>query len=94
MSAQEDKQKRSKRLHQKDTHVKKQYKIARTYNAELKNPHRLHKMHAMNCGDPNCFMCGNPRKFFGEKTIQELKFEQDVDHVRDVHSNGLITETQ
>jgi hypothetical protein len=30
----------------------------------------------------------NPRKSFGDKTIQELKFEQDVETIRDKHSNG------
>ena len=24
----------------------------------------------------SCYMCGNPRKHFGEKTIQEKKFDQ------------------
>ena len=37
--------------------------------------HRYHKKNALNCGDSNCVMCGNPRKFFGEKTMQERKFE-------------------
>jgi hypothetical protein len=30
----------------------------------------------MNCGNPNCHMCGNPRKIWKEKTIQEKRFEQ------------------
>lgn len=25
----------------------------------------------------SCFACGNPRKYFNEKTIQEKRFEQD-----------------
>jgi hypothetical protein len=24
----------------------------------------------------SCWMCGNPRRFFGEKTIQELKAQE------------------
>ena len=24
----------------------------------------------------SCFMCGNPRKYYGEKTVQERRFEQ------------------
>lgn len=38
--------------------------------------HRYAKMHSLNCGDPGCAMCGNPRKFFKERTIQEKKFMQ------------------
>lgn len=26
----------------------------------------------------SCFMCGNPRKWFGEKTVQERRAFQDV----------------
>lgn len=42
---------------------------------ERKSPHRFHKKNALNCGDPKCVMCMNPRKAWGEKTIQERKFE-------------------
>jgi hypothetical protein len=38
-------------------------------------PHRYHKKKALNCGDPKCVMCANPRKVFGHKTLQEKKFE-------------------
>jgi hypothetical protein len=34
----------------------------------------------------------NPRKAFGEKTMQELKFEQDVETIRDKRSNGTPME--
>jgi len=43
----------------------------------------------MNCGDSNCVMCGNPRKFFNEPTQQEKRLFQDVDTPNDRHSNGL-----
>lgn len=36
---------------------------------------------AVKAGTPkpcSCFMCGNPRKWFGEKSIQERRFYQDV----------------
>jgi len=33
-----------------------------------------------NTGKPcSCFMCGNPRKHFSEKTMQEKKFEERMD---------------
>jgi hypothetical protein len=47
------------------------------------------KHHAMDCGQPGCMLCGNPRKVFKELTQQEKKLFQDLDTVRDKHSNGL-----
>jgi hypothetical protein len=37
-------------------------------------------------------MCGNPRKFFKEPTMQEKRFAQDVDTARDRRSNGVATD--
>lgn len=74
MSDVEHKQKRSKRIQQKENHVSKQVKIAKAYGLKVKEPHKFAKQHAMNCGDPKCVMCSNPRKVFGELTIQEKKF--------------------
>lgn len=83
MSTDQDREKHSKRLHQDDVHIKKQLKIAKQHNMgmpygnqDIDEPHRLSKRHAMDCGNPECHMCGNPRKIFKEKTIQEKKFEQ------------------
>ena len=95
MSAQEDKEKRSKRLLKDQNAINKQVKIAKEYKLhqgfkwkKIEQPHRNRKTHILNCGDPKCVMCMNPRKSFGDKTIQELKFEQDVETIRDKHSNG------
>ena len=44
----------------------------------------------MNCGNPKCVMCANPRKTFKELTQQEKRLYQDVDKRSDKHSNGLI----
>lgn len=93
MSHVEDREKRYKRLQKNKNAVKRQMRIVKAYGGHPvyeEEPHRLEKSHAYNCGDPNCHMCGNPRKFFGEKTAQELRLEQDVDNVRDFHSNGLL----
>ena len=76
MSTEEDKFKKSKRLQKDENAVKKQTKIAKSAGSDISQPHRFAKHHAMNCGDPNCVMCGNPRKIFGEKTIQEKKFDE------------------
>ena len=55
---------------------KLQKAIAKTHNIPTGPEHRLAKVHATTCGDSNCVMCGNPRKFFKEKTIQEKRAEQ------------------
>jgi hypothetical protein len=75
MSKVEDKEKHSKRLHDTQTHVKRQVDIAKAFGAPIKEPNKFAKKHALNCGNPNCTMCANPRKF-GEETKQELSFKQ------------------
>lgn len=92
MSTEDDKFKKSKRLLKDENAVKKQLKIGKQYGMskkEMDQPHRLAKRHAMSCGDPNCVMCGNPRKFFNEPTQQEKRLFQDVEKITDRHSNGL-----
>ena len=72
------KEKRQKRFQQKHRHIERQIDIAKTHQQHYyndNNKHRLHKVHALNCGNPNCVMCMNPRKAFGEKTRSEIKFE-------------------
>lgn len=80
MSNPEDKEKRSKRLHKETVAIKKQSKIAIQHGLDPKEverePHRFSKHHAMDCGDPDCHMCGNPRKFYKEPTKQEKSFAQ------------------
>jgi hypothetical protein len=79
MSDEETKERRSRRLHQEQAAIKRQIQIAKTNHTPdtyITEPHRYHKHHVMNCGNPKCHMCGNPRKVFKDKTIQELSFEQ------------------
>ena len=71
-------EKRAKRLLQKERHIERQIRIMKEAGAwELleRDPHRLHKTHALNCGKPTCVWCMNPRKAFGSKTMQERRFE-------------------
>ena len=92
MSAETDKFKNSKRRLNDDTAVKKQTKIAKSNGASKKvldQPHRLAKHHAMDCGNPGCVMCGNPRRTWNELTIQEKRKFQEVEIIRDRHSNGI-----
>lgn len=99
MSNDQTKIKTSKRRYQDETAVKRQLKIAKQHGYEFKDkviqePHRLAKHHVMDCGDPGCILCGNPRrnKMFKTKdklTAQERRMFQDADTPNDKHSNGL-----
>lgn len=99
MSHDQDKVKNSKRRHNDETAVKRQVKIAKQngkgfHDEIIKEPHRLAKHHAMDCGNPGCILCSNPRhnKMFKTKdklTAQERRMFQDTDNIRDTHSNGL-----
>ena len=94
MSKPEDKIHHSRRLHNDETAIERQSKIFKSHVQDPRHPsleqsHRFAKKHAMNCGDPRCFMCGNPRKFFNEPTPQEKRLFQDVDKPNNKHSNGL-----
>jgi hypothetical protein len=89
MSTEDDKFKHSKRLLKDDNAIKKQLTIAKTFGVPVTEPHKFAKHHAMNCGNPNCVMCGNPRKVFKERTLQEKRLFQDVEKATDKHSNGL-----
>ena len=84
----------SDRQHNTDKKIAKQVKIAKQHGRTVqdkvvKQPNRLAKRHAMTCGDSNCAMCGNPRKFFGKRTAQEKRMYQDVDQQNDKHLNRL-----
>lgn len=76
MSNEIDKEKRSKRILGDEHAIRKQVNIAKAYGMTIEEAHRYIKHHALNCGDPGCIMCANPRKTFKEKTIQEKRFLQ------------------
>lgn len=93
MSTEADKFKNSKRRLKDENAVKKQVKIAKSHgltdqDRTVKEPHRMSKHHAMDCGQPGCMLCGNPRKIFKERTAQEKRLFQDLDSVRDKKTNG------
>jgi hypothetical protein len=89
MSKDEDKFKHSKRLLKDENAVKKQVRIAKEHGVPIKDSHKFAKQHALNCGNPKCVMCANPRKTFNELTLQERRMFQDIDKETDKHSNGL-----
>lgn len=79
MSDPEVKEYRSKRIHKDEIKARRQKNILKAHNSEIDpfiSPHYFAKKHSMRCANPNCVMCGNPRKFLKEKTIQEQSFEQ------------------
>lgn len=84
----------SRRRHKTDVAIARQVKIARAHgltpkDQAVKQPHRMAKHHAMDCGQPGCMLCGNPRKIFKERTAQEKRLFQDVEKTTDRHSNGI-----
>lgn len=79
MSEEHDKIKHSRRRLKDENAVNKQVRIAKEHGFNVDEPHKFAKHHAMNCGNPKCVMCGNPRKTFNEKTIQEKRLEQNID---------------
>jgi hypothetical protein len=80
--------------------IARQVQIARQHgltnrDKAVKEPHRMAKHQAMDCGNPECFMCGNPRKTHKDKlTQQEKRLFQDLDRTTDRHSNGLSTKEE
>ena len=95
MSKEEDKFKKSKRLLKDENAVARQVKIAKAHgltdkDKAVKEPHRLAKHHVMDCGNPQCPLCGNPRRTHKDTlTAQEKRLFQDVEKTTDRHSNGL-----
>ena len=84
----------SRRRLKDENAIKKQVRIAKQhglgfYDKSIKEPHRLAKHHAMDCGNPKCYLCGNPRKTHKDRlTAQEKKLFQDLDSLNHHHSNG------
>lgn len=87
--------KNSRRRAKTDRAIARQVKIARSHGTfnplNIQQSHRLAKHHAMDCGNPKCFLCGNPRKTHKDRlTTQERRLFQDLDSVNHHHPNGLV----
>lgn len=83
MSNEQDKAKHGKRLQRAWAVIKRQLKIAKSHGLikAVAEPHRLAKHHAMDCGQPHCAVCGNPRhnnsvKGKDKLTVQEKRNNQ------------------
>jgi hypothetical protein len=84
----------SRRRHKTDVAIARQVKIAKSHGTfnqtNIRQPHRLAKHHAMDCGNPLCYLCGNPRKTHKDRlTAQEKRLFQNMEQVTSKHSNGL-----
>lgn len=79
MSDPESKEKHSKRIHQKTVKAHHNAEIARSHGVDVKpwEEHLYQDSAHVNCGNPKCVMCGNPRKLQKEKTIKEKSFDQN-----------------
>lgn len=79
MSDQETKAARSKRISKTRSKGVKRYKNAKTvspaYDMEFNNKFSDRAWY-VNCGNSNCVLCGNPRKYFGIKTLSEMSDEE------------------
>jgi hypothetical protein len=71
------KDKKAKRLQRTANVIKKQMRIAKAFGLAqlLKQPHRLAKQHALDCGNPKCLVC-HSEKVFRKPTLQEKRFDQ------------------
>jgi len=93
MSNSNEKNKASLRRHRDEVAVQRQVKIAQSHGTPVEEPHKLHKKHAMDCGNPDCYLCGNPRRTHKDKlTQQEKSLFQDLDEFSHKHNNGLPNE--
>jgi hypothetical protein len=82
MSSEEQKFLHSQRMLKNDASIRRQTKIAKTFGVDklVKQPHRMAKHHALDCGHANCPLCSNGRKTNGELTVQEKRMFQDKLH--------------
>lgn len=100
MSNEQSKAAHGRRIQQKNRHIARQVRIRQAHKfpgintGKIDSPHRYHKKSGVTCGDSNCVMCGNPRKFFKELTMQELRLMQDLDRQPRRRTNGIVPEDE
>ena len=69
---------KQRRLRNTENKIQRQVVIAKQHKVPVTNAHRYNKQSPMNCGNPKCFICMNPRKVWKQKTMGERKFLQDT----------------
>lgn len=72
--------KRGRRRRLTTNAINRQKRIAKNSvwhnNKLLEQPHRMAKHHALDCGRSRCHVCGNPRRLFKQRTLQERKWAE------------------
>jgi hypothetical protein len=71
-------------MHRAWTAIKKQLGIIKSRqhfqgaskSIDEAQPHRLAKKHAMDCGQPGCNVCGNPRRTRNHKSKDQLTTQE------------------
>jgi hypothetical protein len=84
MSNDQDKSKHNTRMHRAWVAIKKQLGIIKAHKnfgvaskrIDESQPHRLAKKHAMDCGQPHCTLCGNPRHSKARKGTDKLTIQE------------------
>lgn len=86
---QQSKEKRSRRIAQKSKSIKAKIKLIKHMRPymDTSSPHRYADVSPFNCGQSTCVMCGNPRKFYKEITIQEKSFRNIEKYQLDLIKN-------
>lgn len=74
---------RGVRRHKTMVKSMRQARIAKSAGLPVRDIHRYAKHHALDCGNPQCALCTNPRKY-GELTIQEQRFLQKRLYLEDL----------
>ncbi len=96
MSHDQSRFKNSQRRYQDEVAVQKQLTIAKSasYSDDhrmIKQPHRMVKHHALDCGRPQCMLCGNPRKLHKDKlTVQEKRQLQELDDFKNSNEKDVL----
>ena len=81
MSNEHQKNKHSRRIHNTEKIIKSRLKLTKRLGiADSRHAQggRFAKQHPLDCGNPGCPMCSNPRKIWKQKTIKELSDSQDI----------------
>lgn len=77
---------RAQRRHLTNSAIARQVQIARAHGQSANQRGRFKKHHAMDCGNPQCGLCGNQRHLGGKHglSLKELSAEDMLRHDREL----------
>lgn len=70
--------KRAERRAKTERFIKRQLRLAKRFGLKLV-PGKFKKKHALDCGNPKCLICGNPRKLWKQIPIKEQITKEDTE---------------